>query len=137
MISNKDWQNGRNKGFILSYRGSNDIKFNAGDGKINRIDYTRVLPTNYDEGWMHVILTVDREKNRVRIYYDFTFEGNEAEISDSFAETAFDSLDLNIGQDGTGILQYALPAQMDELIITADILSEADVAALETHYKSE
>ena len=125
------------KGFILSYRGSNDIKFNAGDGKINRIDYTRVLPTNYDEGWMHVILTVDREKNRVRIYYDFTFEGNEAEISDSFAETAFDSLDLNIGQDGTGILQYALPAQMDELIITADVLSETDINALKTHYKSE
>ena len=86
---------------------------------------------------MHVILTVDREKNRVRIYYDFTFEGNEAEISDSFAETAFDSLDLNIGQDGTGILQYALPAQMDELIITADVLSETDINALKTHYKSE
>ena len=86
---------------------------------------------------MHVILTVDRDRSKVRIYYDFTFEGNEAEISDAFAETAFDSMNLNIGQDGTGILQYALPAQMDELIITADILSEADVAALETHYKSE
>ena len=55
LISNKDWQNGVNKGFILSYRGSNDIKFNVGDGKTNRIDYTRLLPTNYDEGWMHVI----------------------------------------------------------------------------------
>ena len=137
LISNKDWQNGVNKGFILSYRGSNDIKFNVGDGKTNRIDYTRLLPTDYDEGWMHVILTVDRDRSKVRIYYDFTFEGNEAEISDAFAETAFDSMNLNIGQDGTGILQYTLPAQMDELIITADILSEADVAAFETHYKSE
>ena len=46
-------------------------------------------------------------------------------------------MNLNIGQDGTGILQYALPAQMDELIITADVLSETDIAALKTYYKSE
>ena len=137
LISNKDWQNGSNKGFILSYRGTKDIKFNVGDGLKNRMDYTRILPTNYDQGWMHVILTVDRERRKVRIYYDFIFEENEAEISDALADTSFDSMNLNIGQDGTGELQYALPAQMDELIITADVLSEADVAALRAHYESK
>ena len=135
LISNKDWQEGVYQGFILSYRGSKDIKFNVGDGKKNRMDYTRLLPSNYDAGWMHVILTVDRENRKVRIYYDFAFEGDEAEIPAALAATSFDSLSLNIGQDGTGVLQYALPAQMDEFIMTSDVLGESDVAALKAYYE--
>lgn len=134
LISNKDWQEGVYKGFILSCRGTRDIKFNAGDGGKNRMDYVRLLPTNYDTGWMHVILTVDRAKRKVRIYYDFTFEGDEAAIPASLANTSFDSMVMNIGQDGTGKLEYKLPACMDEFIMTSDVLSEADVAALKAYY---
>ena len=134
LISNKDWYKGTYKGFILSYRGTRDIKFNVGDGK-NRMDYERILPSNYDQGWMHVILTVDRENRKVRIYYDFCFEGDEAEIPSALAAASFDSLSMNIGQDGTGTLEYKLPAQMDEFIMTADVLSEADVAALKAYYE--
>ena len=137
IISNKDWQEGVYSGFILSYRGSEDMKFNAGDGKKYRMDYTRNLPKNYDEGWMHVVLTVDRSKKKVRIYYDFAFDGAEADIPNELSDTAFDSMNLNIGQDGTGRLQYSLPAQMDELIITADVLSEDDIAAMKAHYDAE
>ena len=39
-----------------------------------------------------------------------------------------------IGQDGTGKLEYNLPAQMDEFIMTADVLSEADIANLKAYY---
>jgi len=135
IISNKDWQEGVYKGFILSYRGTQDMKFNVGDGKKGRVDYVRILPTNYADGWMHVVLTVDRENRKVRIYYDFAFEGDEAPITDALASVSFDSKSLNIGQDGTGVLQYALPAQMDEFIMTADVLSEADVAVLKAYYE--
>jgi len=135
LISNKDWEEGVYKGFILSYRGTKDIKFNVGDGNKNRLDYVRILPSNYDQGWMHVILTVDRENRKVRIYYDFIFDGDEAEIPATLADTSFDSLSLNIGQDGTGSLAYKLPAQMDEFIMTSDVLSEADVAALKAYYQ--
>ena len=137
LISNKDWQEGVYKGFILSYRGTRDIKFNVGDGNKNRMDYVRLLPTNYDTGWMHVILTVDRPNRKVRIYCDFAFEGDEAVIPSSLAGTSFDSLSLNIGQDGTGNLEYKLPAQMDEFIMTSDVLSEADVAALKAYYNNK
>ncbi|MBR6346978.1 MAG: alkaline phosphatase family protein [Bacteroidales bacterium] len=133
LISNKNWQQGTYKGFILSYR-ANDLKFNVGDGT-NRFDLESRLPSNYDKGWMHVILTVDRENRKVRIYYDFTFNGDEAEIPSALASKSFDSLSMNIGQDGTGDLEYSLPAQMDEFIMTSDVLSEADVAALKEHYK--
>ena len=56
-------------------------------------------------------------------------------IPAALAATSFDSLSLNIGQDGTGVLQYALPAQMDEFIMTSDVLGESDVAALKAYYE--
>ena len=133
IVSNKDWDKGKYKGFILSLRGTNDIKFNVGDGENNRMDFTRVLPTDFANGWMHVVLTVDRPNRKVRIYYDFICE-DDADIPDSLADISFDSLSFNIGQDGTGNLAYSLPAQIDELIITADVLTDQDVAALQNHY---
>lgn len=136
LISNKDWQEGVYNGFILSYRGTKDIKFNVGDGSKNRMDYVRLLPSNYADGWMHVILTVDRPNRKVRIYYDFIDDGDKADIPAALASTSFDSKSLNLGQDGTGTLEYKLPAQMDEFIMTADVLTEADVAALKAYYEN-
>lgn len=135
LISNKNWQEGVYKGFILSYRGTRDLKFNVGDGSKNRMDYVRLLPTNFDTGWMHVILTVDRPNKKVRIYTDFIFEGEESVIPSTLASISFDSMPLNIGQDGTGVLEYSLPAVVDEFIMTSDVLSEADVAALKAYYE--
>ena len=133
IISNKDWEEGVYKGFILSLRGSSDIKFNVGDGDSNRMDFTRMLPSDFSTGWMHVILTVDRPNKKVRIWYDFV-DGDEADIPAALASTSFDSMSFNIGQDGTGSLSYKLPAQLDELIITKDVLDDDDVAALKDHY---
>ena len=138
IISNKDWQEGKYKGFILAYRGTRDLKFNVGKGESDnkyRMDYVRYLPTNFDTGWMHVILTVDRPNRKVHIYIDFIPDGEGGELQTFFDNVSFDSLDLNIGQDGTGSLEYKLPAQMDEFIMTSDVLTEADVAALKAYYE--
>jgi len=136
IISNKDWDKGTYKGFILSYRGTKDVKFNVGDGTKNRMDFERLLPSNYNQGWMHVILTVDRPNHKVRIFYDFV-DGDEMEIPAALASTSFDSLNLNIGQDGTGKLAYKLPARMDEFIMTADVLTVDDIAALKAYYEGK
>jgi len=136
LISNKDWQEGIYKGFILSLRGSQDIKFNVGDGSKNRMDYTRMLPSDFNKGWMHVVMAVDRENRKVSIWYDFV-DGDEATIPDAIAGISFDSLAFNIGQDGTGKLNYSLPAQIDELIITSDVLGDSDVAALKAYYTAQ
>lgn len=138
IVSNKDWQEGVYKGFILALRNSPDVKFadlkfNVGDGNKNRMDFTRPLPTDYASGWMHVILTVDRTNKKVRIWYDFV-DGDEMSIPNALSTISFDSMSFNIGQDGTGNLGFKLPAQMDELIITADAMSDADVAALKAYY---
>ena len=133
IISNKNWQEGVYKGFILSLRGSGDIKFNVGDGSKNRMDFTRILPGDFADGWMHVIMSVDRPNKVVRIWYDF-IDGDEAPIPNALASISFDSLNFNIGQDGTGSLSYKLPAWIDDLVITKDVLDDDDVKALKNYY---
>ena len=42
---------------------------------------------------------------------------------------------LNIGQDGTGDLQYPLLAAIDELMIFGDVLTNEDLSALARYYE--
>ena len=135
IISNKDWRNGIHDGFVLSLR-PEDIKFNAGSDAVSvRVDGTADLPLDYDLGWMHVALVVDRQVDKVRIYYDFKQEA-EFSIPETLKTVPFDALDLNVGQDGTGHYGDNLPAQIDEMIITGDVLAETDIAAMKAHYKA-
>lgn len=134
IISNKNWDNGMHDGFVLSLR-PEDIKFNAGSDALNvRMDGTADLPLDYDQGWMHVALVVDRLAEIVRIYYDFKLE-QEFSIPEAMKAVPFDALDLNVGQDGRGCYGDNLPAQLDEMIITADVLSDKDIASMKAHYK--
>lgn len=134
IISNKDWRSGMNDGFVISLR-PDDIKFNVGSQeKQERIDVTVPLPLDFDKGWMHLALTVDRKNAVVCFYIDFKLECKYS-FSSLWQEVPFDAEALNIGQDGTGCYGDKLPAQLDEMIITSDILTEADIAALKEHYK--
>ena len=134
LLSNKDWNDGYLDGFVFSLR-EDDIKFNAG-GKSRsvRMDVTAPLPIDFKEGWMHVALVVDRKAQQVRIYEDFTLQGRGA-IPEALQNVSFDALPFRIGQDGTGTYKHRLPGQMDEFILTADVLSEADIAALKAYYR--
>ena len=133
IISNKDWSWGGNNGFVLSLRSDGDIKFNAGYNG-NRMDPAAGLPFDYQKGWMHVILVVDRKANKARIYYDFNLDV-ESDIPAELRNVSFDALDLNIGQDGTGHYNAKLAAQLDEVIITSDVLDDKDVAKLKAYYE--
>lgn len=134
LLSNKDWKSGLNDGFVLSLRES-DIKFNAGSKDINqRMDVVAALPIDFKEGWMHVILVVDRQKHEVRIYEDFVLE-SWGDIPAALQDVSFDALVLSIGQDGLGTYGDHLAAQMDEFILTADVLSDSDIAALKAYYE--
>ena len=46
------------------------MKFNVGNGK-NRMDCDYTLPIDFRDGWLHVILIVDREAGQVKFAYDF------------------------------------------------------------------
>ena len=134
ILSNKDWNSGLNDGFVLSLR-EGDIKFNAGcKATGQRMDVEGALPHDFKEGWMHVILVVDREENKVRIYEDFSLQA-EGSIPEALQAVSFDAMPLNIGQDGTGGYKYRLAAQIDELIITADALTAEDIGKFKAYYK--
>ncbi len=133
IISNKDWESGKNKGIILSLRNGEDIRFNVGNGS-SRMDADAILPSDYNEGWMHILLIVDREQNKVRFCYDFGLFSTTA-IPSSLAKASFDGISgLNIGQDGTGVYEHRLPATVDELMIFDGALDTNEAAALAAYY---
>ncbi len=132
LFSNKDWNSGSNKGFVLSLRDT-DVKFNLGNGG-SRMDEEYPLPLDYKDGWVYVILSVDRKNEEIRFSYDFGAL-QTAEISSSLAGGSFKGLKmLNIGQDGTGKYGQRLGAVLDEFLLIEGTMTDEDVAALKTKY---
>ena len=132
IFSNKDWNSGSNKGYILSLR-SGDIKFNAGNGG-SRIDFEYPLPRDFYDGWMHIILSVDRENGKIGFVYDFG-EMKTNDIGASLKNASFDAFDvLNIGQDGTGNYSSKLAAILDDIVILDGAATADDIAALKGYY---
>ena len=136
LFSNKDWNRGTNKGYVLSLRNTDDIRFNMGDGT-NRMDANAILPNDYRTGWVHILLVVDRTNNEIRMCYDF----GDVVTSTIPASLQDDSLDafssLYIGQDGTGKYSAALSATVDEFMIFAGAFERADIDALAAYYGVE
>ena len=133
LFSNKDWNNGYNKGFVLSLRNTDDIRFNMGDGS-SRMDANAVLPSDYRTGWVHILLVVDREKQEIRMCYDF----GDVITAKIPAGLQADSLDaytkLYIGQDGTGAYAAALAATVDEFMLFDGAFTAEDIQALRAYY---
>ncbi len=137
LFSNKDWEKGIHKGFVLCLNSDErKIRFNAGDGT-NRMDGDYPLPSDFYEGWMHVILVVDRENGKISMAYDF---GTliPTSIPASLMEDSFTALDmLCIGNDGTGRYKCKLSATVDEFMIFDGALTKSDVAKLAEYYGKE
>ena len=133
LCSNKDWMSGKNPGFVFALRRA-DVKFNAGTGS-DRVDLTCPLPEDYKDGWMHLTLVVDRDRNEIRVYYDFT-DPYVLKMPASFEEASFNSFDgLNIGQDGTGHLGLTLEETLlDEFMLFDAALTSEEVRQLGAYY---
>ena len=133
ILSNKDWNKGTNPGFILALHRSSLLKFNMGDGT-NRTYADATLPADFAEGWMHVILSVDRVNNRIGISCDFG-QFVYTDIPETLRTDSLNAYDcLNIGQDGTGNYPSKLSATMDEVMIFDGAFNEFDVEALAQYY---
>ena len=134
IFSNKDWETGKNVGLALSPRNGKYLRLNFGDGT-NRIDCDVDLPSDYSEGWMHVIAVIDRESNKLSLCCDFGTLVS-VDIPESLQNvsltTAFSA--LNIGQDGTGVYEYSMPATIDEFMIFEGVFGREDISALAEYY---
>ena len=132
ILSNKDWNSGRNPGFALNVN-SGVMNFNVSDGEI-RSDAKAVLPRDYATGWLHVIVSVDREANEVRYALDFG-PMKAVKLAEELKGASFSAdLPLNLGQDGTGAYKYRFPASLDEFLLLRGALTDEDVAGMKAYY---
>ena len=135
LINEKNDFNGTTPGYVLALRPT-EIRFNVGkDGK--RMDVNYQLPIEYSDGWVYVVLAVDREAKEVRFSYDFK-NFQTAAIPENLADVDFDCFPvLNIGQDGTGKYRVNVGAELDEVLLINGALTDKDVAALKSVYVKE
>ncbi len=135
IFANKNWEVGNMPGFILALR-PRDVRFNYGDGK-DRMDFDGPLPFDYRDGWIYVVLVVDRQAGEVKLSFDFRpFYARK--IKDEFLTVSFDSFpDITVGQDATGKYEKKLDAVLDEFMLIDGTLDDADVAKLKTLYLGE
>lgn len=120
MIGDKDWGSGGNKGFVMSFLGS-DWKVNIGDGNGNRADANGAIIN--DGLWHHIATTFDRS-GLMTLYQD----GMKISDADITAVGDMDSsLPINIGQDGTGSYGDWFLGKIGGIVISNYVLSSDEV----------
>ncbi|MFY0762496.1 alkaline phosphatase family protein [Metabacillus dongyingensis] len=126
IISNKDWNSGSNTGWILGMNGSGELIWNYKTSQSSRLDYH--MPNVADYKWHHIVVSHDRKNGSARFYKD----GNLIKTVDiSGMKGTLDSpYTTKIGQDGTGKYGSTLTAQVDDLQIYRNVLTETEVRAM-------
>ena len=135
LLSNKNWKSGKNPGFVMSLCGVN-AQFNCGDGQ-NRCDFSVQLPLDFKDGWVYVVLSVDREANTVGGSVDFAplqFKAMPEALRGVSLDTEYPA---RIGQDGTGEYPHRLSALIDEMVIVDHAVTDEEIVALKEFYTGE
>lgn len=137
IFSNMDWDSSKNPGYILALK-HNCLQFSMGsEARSASMKAYYPLPYDFNSGWMHILLSVDRAAGTVSVAFDFG-EFITVEIPAALKDVSLDAFDvLNLGQDGTGKYSDTLPAALDEVIIFDGAFTEADVSALAGYYGIE
>lgn len=137
LMANKEWEKA-DAGFVFSFQRSSDTSFgtlfNIADGT-NYKELKPALPSDYDRGWMHVLLIVDRENNKVGISYDF----NEPVYTNVDASVLSYSIansgkKLYIGEDATGAHTFKMGLSVDEFMLFDGAFDANDIASLKRYY---
>jgi hypothetical protein len=137
IISNKNWDSGQYTGFALTFTNKNNVinvRLNYGESGNKRTDCDFALPSDYTNGWVHIIAIFDRENNKLGLSVDFA-DIKTSNIPENLQGTSLDAgLKTNIGQDGRGTYNRALPAIIDEFMIFEGAFTQEDVNALMEYY---
>ena len=124
IVSNKDWDSGNNKGFIIStiFPNGPNWKVNIGDGS-NRADLTGSAIN--DNQWHHLTATFDRDGD-LTIYEDGSFVSSTSIVNIGDINTG---LSLAFGQDGSLNYPYHFNGIISEVRIFNTVLSGETVAS--------
>ncbi len=137
IIATKNWS-GAAKGFLIAsktYNGTQQFTANFGNGS-SRADVSVNAPGNFNEGWMHLALVVDKNENKAHIYIDFKLAGS-VDISIFASENITNTAKLVIGQQLNGAYEDKLDAALDELMVFDGALTENGIRALSKYYGVE
>ncbi|KEY59649.1 LamG-like jellyroll fold domain-containing protein [Serratia sp. DD3] len=135
MVTNKDWDSGKNSGFIISQTsGANGVTMNFGDGS-QRADTNLYLPSNQ---WVYIALTVDVTAQKAIAYV--AQPGQKLQISPldlsslNLAKT-FSNETLVFNEDATGVFYrgYAIGSvspKYNDFALWGRVLSANEVTML-------
>lgn len=94
------------------------------------------LPTDFQFGWVHLAMVVDREKGIISLYHDFK------KVASTLAWGLRKGNPLSgvrkgivVGQDGVESCETKCGLSMDELMVFGGALTDEDLAKLAQYYK--
>ena len=129
------WRNRDCEGFMFSMRARSSM-FNIGTGD-DHLEIITAFPEDVADGWIHIAVTVDREKNEIRFYHNFRL-ANTVELEEKFRVSADNpEYPFTVGNDGAGTYnneKYQLIFNMDDLFIFDGAFTDEDIKKLKAYY---
>ena len=142
IFGNKDWNSGRNKGFVVYsdasvLAGSNNFGVNFSDGPTdqggshNRL-YWQAFPNGapnvIDDAWHFVAMSFDRSDTlRVWIDGEAQYSAVDLKLTPGMGYDDVKDYPITIGQDGTGTYANDMPVYFDDIRIWNRTITEKDV----------
>ena len=131
IFANKDRASGKNPGFCFFIR-PHLLRLSFGWGE-DDWGYEVPLPMDYTDGWMHIIVSFDREKQESAIYLDFKCAARRP-LPAALKDVSLSALPFTVGQDGTRAHPTQLSAVIDEFVLTKEVIDDDRAAALRAYY---
>jgi hypothetical protein len=135
-VSNKDWNAGANRGWVVASRTAG-VNWNLRDDQSARRDSPTVGPQLADRtNWHHVVVTFERKAN-AKIYVDGQLLNATSMAPDlgkpvGSLDTDDLGMQVNIGQDGTGTYGSYLDAYIDDFGVWRRALTAQEALAIYT-----
>ena len=133
IFANKSWSSGMNAGILVCVHSDGRLRVNIADGS-NRTDYLISYPVDMLDGWMHLTVVYDMQKNEVRVSFDFGDFLVGKLTPENYGDTLDGAYDLAIGEDGTNAYTAYIKGYIDEFMIFDGAFDAEDLAALEKYY---
>ena len=133
IFANKSWQSGKNAGILVCIHSDGKLRVNIADGS-NRTDYLVDYPTDMLDGWMHLTVVYDMEKNEIRVSFDFGDFLVGKLTPENYGDSLDGAYDLAIGEDGTNVYTAYIKGYIDEFMIFDGAFDADDLASLEEYY---
>ncbi len=132
LLANKSCQDRHAPGIYVRMAANNlSICFGYGS---DYDSYDFPLPLDYRGGWMHLLLSLNREQNTVSLRMDFSAPITLT-LSDGIRAADLSAQPLSIARDTNGIGD-PLPAVLDELILMDGTADDGFVQQLCTYYNA-